>query len=108
MNQCQESRTRSLFTATQTGEHIPKTAAVVLELCVAWEATLYLGRRVRRPRQPFRAVKRGILHCLRPDGIQCGSEVCFARLGNVPAKCQFRFITITKVQYRGLRADCAR
>jgi hypothetical protein len=51
MKQFRASRIRSLFTAMQTGEQIPKTAVVVLELCVAWEATSYLGRRVSRPSQ---------------------------------------------------------
>jgi hypothetical protein len=88
MKQCRAGRTRSLLTAMLTKEQIPKTAVVVLEFRVALEATSYLGHRVSRPRQPFRAVKRSIRHCLRPSGVQCGSEVCFARLGSVPAKCQ--------------------
>jgi hypothetical protein len=33
MKQCRASRNRSLFTAMQTKEQIPKTALVVLKLC---------------------------------------------------------------------------
>jgi hypothetical protein len=86
MKQCWASRTRSLFTAMQTGEQIPKTAVVALELCVAWEATSCFGRRISKPRQPSRAVKRSMRHCLRPGGMHCESEVCFCEVGQCPGK----------------------